>query len=143
MFKSNDVERLLRSKSSGKQEMQSLCWVLQIIQKQNDGSKVQHRTRLVSASLLSQLRYSLADNSSTVVVCTVGMLLSLVPIRKRKLPKEIDRLTIRVKDVSKAYLRADPTKRLIVYKPPVETLGDEKIVRKAGRQQYVEEEAWR
>lgn len=67
--------------------------------------KIRHLTRFVSASNLSSFGHSLAGNAFTISLRTIRTMFSVDSIWQQQLSKNCDSLTIRVRDVTKAYLQ--------------------------------------
>ena len=84
-------------------ELQPLKWILGIKRSTNSSHYPRYRERLVSASHLSSLQYSLNGNAFTVATSTIRILLSLAPTWSATLRSPGDSLLLLVRDVTKAY----------------------------------------
>ncbi|MEM1282625.1 MAG: hypothetical protein AAGG81_03645 [Chlamydiota bacterium] len=108
------------SSISDAQEIQILKWVLQIKRNPTAALKIRHRARLVSASSISTLRHKVSGNAPTIGLSTIRIVISIVPTWDKQLRLKNDKMVVQVRDITKAYLQANPSQRLIAYEPPPE-----------------------
>lgn len=103
---------------SAEAELQKLKWVLTIKTSTIDASKNRHRARIVSACHLSIYRHSVHGNAPTINLSTLRTVLAIIPTWMQLMPGE--RIVVILRDVTKAFLQADKSNRLILYMPPDE-----------------------
>lgn len=99
-------------------ELQPLQGILAIKQSGNPKLQPRYRARLVSASNRSKYRHAVHGNAPTVALSTIrtffAVFLSWIQSSRN------DPLHVFTRNVTKAYLQSDPSKRLIYYRPPSE-----------------------
>lgn len=81
---------------------------------------------MVSASHFVNHWSWVAGNVTTISFKTILLLLAIASIWTIKLASVGDSVFLRVRDVAKTNLQADPTKQFIAFKAPLEAEKDEK-----------------
>lgn len=101
-----------------KAELQPLRWILVLKLSGNPKLKPRYRARLVSASHRSKYRHAVHGNAPTVALSTMRTFFALLPLWIQS--SRSDPLHVFTRDVTKAYLHSDLSKRLIYYRPQSE-----------------------
>lgn len=104
-------------------EIQPLKWVLSTKRYPNSQLPVWYRTRFVIASNQTDLRHSVYGNAPTVAMYAIRIEISLFPTWSKEAAQNGSKLVFFTRDITKAFLKSIPRKRLIYYEPPQEYFG--------------------
>lgn len=101
-------------------EPQPFMWVLAIKTLSKNGSNTRFRAQLDSAKEKSLLSYSVLGNVATIILCMFRMLTRILPMRI--MHSKVDRIVLFARNVIKAFIQSMWSKRLIIYKPQLNSL---------------------
>ena len=114
----NTVEPIPESERNRECEIQPLKWILNIKRSPNSKKPIRYRARLVSASHRTKLRHYVHGNTPTVSLHTIRIAMSLFPTWFKESEEKGKKIFFFTRDVTKAFLQSNPSKRLVYYQPP-------------------------